>query len=220
MAEPYFADRADAGRRLAASLAAFHHVGAAVLGIPRGGVEVAAEVARALDADLDIVVAKKIGAPGQQELAIGAVTADGGRYLNDRLIDSIGVSMSYLESATAVLARDVAERAVRLRGGRSPVVLANRVVIIVDDGLATGATAIAAVRSVKRQGAARVIVAVPVGSDQACDSLRAEAEVVCPNELSSLVAIGYYYRNFEAVDDSRVIELLTTAQRPPAATGP
>mgnify|MGYP001193206221 CR=1 FL=1 len=216
MTEPRFLDRADAGRQLAAGLAEYRKTGPVVLGIPRGGVVVAAEVAWALDAELDVVVAKKLGAPGQQELAIGAVTADGGRYLNEELIESLGVSRSYLDAVTAVQAREAREREQRLRRDRPAVPLEGRVVIIVDDGLATGATALAAVRSVRARRPAKVIVAVPVGSDRSCERLRVEAEVVCLNELASLRAIGFYYREFFPVDETRVVALLAEADRPVA----
>lgn len=212
MREPCFRDRIHAGQVLAAALAPYRRNGTVVLGIPRGGMVVAAEVARTLEADLDVIVAKKIGAPGQQELAIGAVTADGGRALNDDLIDSLRVSQSYLDAATEVQIGEAQARERRLRGLRPPVRVAGRVVIIVDDGLATGATALAAARSVAAHGPAKVVVAVPVGSDRACAMLRREVEVVCPHELGDLVAVGFYYREFAPVEEAAVADLLRAAR--------
>jgi len=213
MSEPCWRDRIEAGQELGRLLAVHRGTGAVVLGIPRGGVVVAAEVARMLAADLDVVVAKKLGAPGQQELAIGAVATGGSRYLNDELISALRVSASYLAEATEVRAREAKEREERIRRHRSAVPLEGRTAIIVDDGLATGATALAAVRSVVARQARRVIVAAPVASTQACELLRREAEVVCLHELASLVAIGFYYRDFLAVEESRVVELLSEAGR-------
>src|SRR2546422_831565 len=144
--EPLFRDRRDAGRALAARLERYGGIDALVLGLPRGGVVVAAEVARRLDAELDVAVARKLGSPISPELAIGAVTASGERVLNEELIRALNVSEAYLSGVTAVEQQEARRREARLRGDRPPPRFAGRGVIVVDDGLATGATMRAALR--------------------------------------------------------------------------
>lgn len=204
-----FRDRQDAGEALAQRLE--HHRGAhpLVLGLPRGGVPVAAKVARALDADLDVVVSRKLGSPVSAELAIGAVTANGGRFLNDDVIRTLNVSEAYLTAVTATQQAEARRREALFRGSRPAPVIAGRTVILVDDGLATGATMRAAVRSVRQQQPKRLVVAVPVGSPEACAALRVEAdEVVCLYEPSDFGAVGLYYRDFRPTQDSDVQALL------------
>lgn len=204
-----FRDRVDAGERLAHRLARYRGSHALVLGIPRGGVPVAAAVARALDADLDIVVARKLGAPFSEELAIGAVTADGVRYLNEAMIADLGVDSAYLDQVTRRESAEAARREARFRGGAPPLDVAGRTVILVDDGLATGATMIAAARSIRARRPARLVIAVPVGSPQACQRLRSEAdEVVCLEAPESFWAVGLYYRDFSQTLDTEVEQLL------------
>ncbi len=209
-----FADRAEAGRRLAAVLEPYRARRPLILGIPRGGVPVAAEVARLLDAELDIVVARKLGAPGSPELAIGAVTANGGRYLNDEIIRELGVSPSYIEAVTATQRAEAERRETRFRDGRPPPAITGRVVIVVDDGLATGATMRAAVRSVRQGAPAVLVAAIPVGAPQSCAGLRAEVDtLVCLHEPEDFWAVGFYYQHFEPVEDDEARELLRQAQR-------
>lgn len=206
---PLFRDRRDAGEALAKRLA--HHRGthALVLGLPRGGVPVAAQVARALDADLDVVVSRKLGSPVSAELAIGAVTANGGRFLNEDVIRMLNVSDAYLAAVTETQQAEARRREARFRGPRPAPVIAGRTVILVDDGLATGATMRAAVRSVRQQQPKRLVVAVPVGSPQACAALRGEADdVVCLYEPKYFGAVGYYYEDFTQTQDSDVQALL------------
>jgi predicted phosphoribosyltransferase len=218
---PLFRDRIDAGRFLAERLAGYRGRNAVVLGIPRGGVPVAAEVARGVDGVLDIVVARKLGAPGQPDLALGAVTADGGRFLNEEIIAIAGASPGYVDAVTSVQMAEARRREQWLRNLRAAIPLGGRVVIVVDDGLATGATMRAAVRSVRRQGPAKLIVAVPVGSREACIALRQEAdEVVCPHERDVFGAVGLYYEHFEPTEDVQVQHILEEAHAQRAATPP
>ncbi len=209
LAEALFRDREDAGRALAKRLEHLRGAHALVLGLPRGGVPVAAQVARALDADLDVVVSRKLGSPVSAELAIGAVTANGGRFLNEDVIRALNVSDVYLAAVTATQQAEARRREAQFRGSRPAPVIAGRTVVLVDDGLATGATMRAAVRSVRQQQPKRLVVAVPVGSPEACGALRAEAdEVVCLYEPEYFGAVGYYYEDFTQTEDSDVQMLL------------
>jgi putative phosphoribosyl transferase len=194
---------------LAGALGRYRGKDTLVLGIPRGGVPVAAEVARRLDADLDVVVARKLGSPISPELAIGAVTANGGRYLNEEIIRHLGVSEAYLVQVTEEQTREARRREARFRGPHAKAPIEGRVVIVVDDGLATGATMRAAVRAVRIGQPARLVVAVPVGPIDTCAALRQESdEVVCLYELEPFWAVGLYYEHFEPVEDAEVQKIL------------
>jgi predicted phosphoribosyltransferase len=209
-----YRDRVEAGQTLGASLAQYKDKDVLVLGIPRGGVPVAVEVARALNADLDVIVARKLGAPGQPELAIGAVTANGGRFINDEAIAGLGVSEEYLQKVIEAEMTEAQRREKRFRGGRPAARIKDRVVIVADDGLATGATMRASVRSVRKAEPARLIVAVPVGSPEACAALRHEVdEVVCLYQPELFWAVGLYYRDFEPTPDDEVTRLLQEFRR-------
>ncbi len=204
-----FADRRDAGRRLAEHLSRYRDQNVLVLGIPRGGVPVAAEVARALHAELDVVVARKLGAPGQEELAIGAVTANGGEYLNEEIIAALRVSDAYLAKVRREQTAEARRRETRFRRGRPAPGLRGRVVLLVDDGLATGATMRAAARSVRKAGPAKLVIAVPVGAAETCEALRKEAdEVVCPETPEPFGAVGCFYLDFSATEDEEVDRIL------------
>ncbi|MGE0600023.1 MAG: alpha/beta fold hydrolase [Dehalococcoidia bacterium] len=208
-----FEDRDDAGRRLAAAVKARGFAGAIVLGIPRGGVPVAAYVARAIGGTLGVVVARKLGAPGNPELAVGAVTADGIPWINEDLARDTGANHDYLDREIASQAREAARREAAFDGGRRPDVR-GRAVIIVDDGIATGATALAAARSMRAAGAKPVVLAVPVGPPSTLRRLKDEAdEVICLHEDSDFWAIGQFYRDFRPVEDDevrRIIEKFST----------
>ena len=207
--ETPYEDRIHAGRVLAERLDAYRGKHVLVLGIPRGGVPVAAEVARRLDADLDIVVARKLGAPGQPELAIGAVTANGGEFVNEEIVRHVGVPEGYLERVKADQIAEARRRDARFRGDRPVERIQDRVVILVDDGLATGATMRAAIRSVRKQRPARLVAAVPVGSEEAYAALREEAdEVICASVPRRFAAVGYFYQNFEPTEDAEVERIL------------
>lgn len=204
-----YRSREEAGKHLAAALHDLAGPETLVLGIPRGGVPIAAEVARALGAGLDIIVARKLGAPYQPELAIGAVTANGGLFIDHEMVRDLGVRESYLDEITERESSVAHNREMRFRGGRRAPRIEGRTVIVVDDGLATGATMRAAVRSIRKQHPARLVVAVPVGSDEACSSLAPEADdVFCPLMPDPFFAVGMYYRDFLPVEDDEVENIL------------
>src|SRR3990170_5128694 len=207
-----FKDRKDAGELLAGCLAEYRDKNVIVLGIPRGGVPVAAEVARGLNAEMDIIVARKLGSPDSAELAIGAVTANGGRFLNEEVIRELDVSDTYLARVTEVEMAEARLMEERFRRSRPAPTLNDRIVILVDDGLATGATMRAAVRSVRKAMPARLVVAVPVAPPQTCGALQREAdEVVCPYQPDPFWAIGLFYQNFAPTEDSEVEGLIRQA---------
>jgi putative phosphoribosyl transferase len=203
-----FRDRAEAGRVLATRLGHLREVKPLVVGLPRGGVPVAAEIAAALDADLDVVLVRKIGAPDRRELAVGAVGEDGVTVRNDAVLRELGLTWDDLAAQVAGERDEIVRRARILRPGPRPD-LTGRTVILVDDGIATGATVIAALRVLRHLGAARVVLAVPVAPP---DSLRALApladEIVCPATPRHFSAVGQWYDDFTQVPDERVRALL------------
>jgi predicted phosphoribosyltransferase len=207
--EIIFADRRDAGRRLAEKLEPFRGEQPLVLGIPRGGVPVAAEVARALGAPLDVVVVGKIGSPENPEYAIGALAESGAHTLSERAVRAAGMSDAQLRALIARVEGELRERVSRYRGARPPLEVAGRTVILVDDGLATGRSALAAVLSLRTRGAARVVIAVPVAPPASLDALRVEAdEVVCVETPDRLWAVGLWYEDFRPTSDEEVAALL------------
>jgi erythromycin esterase-like protein/predicted phosphoribosyltransferase len=213
-----FHDRAEAGRALAERLTAYanrHDV--VVLGLPRGGMPVAAEVARALHAPLDVFVVRKLGVPGHPELAMGAIASGGIRVLSEDLIDELGIPRSAVEQV-AVRERLELERRDRLyRGDRRLPVLRDRTIIVIDDGLATGATMEAAVAALKTHKPSRIVVAAPVGATESCQRLSALAdEVVCATMPEPFRAVGLWYEQFDQTTDDEVIRILgPTAQSDP-----
>ncbi len=212
MTDERFLDRQSAGRRLAKSLLKLKHKEPIVLGIPRGGIVVAAEIAKALVADFGIVVTRKLEAPYQPELNLGAVTADGNTYINQVVADEVGANQQYLMSEQRRQAEIARQHQQHLAGSTSPS-LQGREVIVVDDGLVTGATAIAAARFAKTAGAERVLVAIPVGPPDALDKLRSETDlVICLQEATSFLSVARYYDTFPPVDDSTIRQLLQVHQ--------
>jgi putative phosphoribosyl transferase len=204
-----FRDRREAGRRLAERLSGLRASSPLVLGLPRGGVPVAFEVARALGAPLDILVVRKLGVPFQPELGMGAVGEDGVRVLNAEVLRQAGVTEAQLAQVEARERAEVEERATRLRGGRPAIPFPGRTVVIVDDGLATGGTARAAVRVARERGAARVILAVPVAPPETVATLRRDADdVVAVETPEPFFAIGGWYSDFSPTSDDEVIALL------------
>jgi len=212
-----FRDRIDAGEELAAVVKERHFETPVVLGIPRGGVPVAAVVARAINSELGVVVARKLGAPGNPELAIGATTESGASYINAAVATAAGASEQYLEAEKEKQIREARRREELFDGRRRPAAK-GRTVIIVDDGVATGATAIAAVRAMKAEGAERVVLAIPVGPPEMLDLLREEAdEVICLCEEEDFWAVGQFYVNFDPVSDEEVLDTLDTFEAGPVA---
>lgn len=204
-----FDDRTDAGERLAAELEQRDLAVDVVLGIPRGALPVARPVADALEADLDVVVARKMGAPHNPEVALGAVASDGSVWENDDLIDRLNVSEEYLEDIRAEEAENAREKADRYRDTAGLPDLQGKRVLIVDDGVATGATATACLRQVQETGAEWVGLAVPVGSPRAIDDLEREADAVIALQTpADFRAVGQYYRTFGQVSDEEAIEYL------------
>jgi predicted phosphoribosyltransferase len=204
-----FADRSDAGRRLAAELVDRGVDADLILAIPRGGLPLGRAVADALDAPLDIVVASKIGAPGNPEYAIGAVASDGSVWIDDDAIESLHVSDAYLDREREREIRAAREKASRYRGDREPPAVDGRTVVVVDDGVATGSTAIAALRLVREGGADRVVLAVPVGPPETVSELDTVAdEVVVLLTPSAFGAVGAFYDRFEQVTDEEAMAYL------------
>ena len=210
--QPY-RDRRDAGRRLAAELAAYRDRGSLlVLAIPRGGVPVAYEVARALGAPLDVVVVRKLGVPFQPELAMGAIASGGIRVLNSEVVDELGYPDSVIEAVAAHELSEVVRRERAYRGDRPALDPRGKIAIVVDDGLATGSSMRAAVASLQRRGTTSVVVAVPVGAESTCRQLARVADaVVCPLQPKTFVAVGQWYEDFIQTSDDEVRRLLEQA---------
>jgi putative phosphoribosyl transferase len=208
-----FRDRRAAGDELAGALVAAgygdgaHDDATVILGLPRGGVPVAARVARRLRAPLDVLLVRKLGVPGHEELAMGAIAAGGIRVLNDDVVEMSRVSEEAVARAVEAQQRVLDERARAYRGDRPPLELRGRSAIVVDDGLATGATMRAAVEAVRTQAPARIVVAVPVGAPSTCAALRATDgvdDVVCVASPEPFLAVGYWYDDFRETADDEV----------------
>ena len=204
-----FSDRVDAGKKLAKALERFKGSDVVVLGIPRGGVVVANEVAETLGAPLDVVVTRKIEAPGEPEYGLGAVTQDGEVILDRKAVESLGASSEYLDDQVRKKRREVKERMEGLRSDKPYPSLEGKVVIIVDDGIATGSSVGAAVMSVRKRRPKDVIVAVPVAPRDAIEALREDGtKVVCLETPGSFLAIGEFYSDFNQVEDVEVKRIL------------
>ena len=205
-----YRDRKDAGKRLAEQL--MHYRGKAdvvVLGLPRGGVTVAFEIAGALKCTLDILIVRKIGFPGNPELAAGAVSETGSVVFNEDIVTAYGVSGSYLEKETARQKQEIARRIALYRGGKGVPVLTGKTVILVDDGVATGATLKAAISTLKQERIAKLVVALPVASWEAQQEISPSVdEWVCLQAPTDLRAVGAYYTDFSQVEDEEVVEML------------
>ncbi|MBN1557690.1 MAG: phosphoribosyltransferase [Lentisphaerae bacterium] len=212
-----FKDRQDAGRQLAKRLRHYaEDPKVLVLALPRGGVAVADEVARAIAAPLDVFLVRKLGAPGQPELAVGALASGGVRVLNDDVIDALGVTGDELDTVAAAEQKELERREAAYRRGKPPLETTGRTVILVDDGLATGATMHAAVRALRKQGANPVVVAVPVAAPDSLQRIRREADdVVCLSAPPAFQAVGQWYERFGQLSDADVCAFLARKQPGP-----
>jgi predicted phosphoribosyltransferase/pimeloyl-ACP methyl ester carboxylesterase len=207
-----FRNRVEAGRRLARALASFASEDPVVLGLPRGGVPVAAEVARALGAPLDVAVVRKLGLPRQPELAMGAIGEEGTRVLNDEVVEQSGVTADVIDAVEQAERQVLEHRVAIFRHDREPVTLQARTAVIVDDGIATGATARAACQIARARGARRIVLAVPVGSRDRLEQLRDVADdVICLEIPDAFFAVGQAYADFRQVSDQEVVEVLNAA---------
>jgi predicted phosphoribosyltransferase len=209
-----FRDRADAGRHLLSKLGAYQgRPDVLVLGLPRGGIPVAYEVARGLSAPLDVFVVRKLGVPGQEELAMGAIATGGVRIVNRDVVDALHIPPDVVDRAAAEEARELERREQSYRGQRPEPQVAGKTVILVDDGLATGSTMRAAVAALRQQGPARIVVAVPVAAPSTCQELRREVdEIVCFATPEPFMAVGRFYDDFAQTTDEEVTELLAAAR--------
>jgi putative phosphoribosyl transferase len=213
MSRARFRDRVDAGRRLAAALAPYSgRPNLLVLALPRGGVPVGYEVARALNAPLDVMLVRKLGVPGHEELAMGAIASGGIRVLSEDIIAAFGIPERVVATIAANEEEELKRRERAYRDARPPAPVRGRTVILVDDGLATGSTMRAAAAALRVQHPERLIVAVPVAPPETCDSLRTEVDdVVCAFAPESFLAVGNWYDDFTQITDDEVRELLRAA---------
>jgi predicted phosphoribosyltransferase len=217
-----FRDRADAGRQLLSKLAAYRdRADVLVLGLPRGGIPVGYEVARGLGSPLDVFVVRKLGVPGQEELAMGAIATGGVRVVNRDVVDALNIPPDVLDRAAAEERRELERREQSYRGDRPEPDVKGRTVILVDDGLATGSTMRAAVAALRQQGPARIVVAVPVAAPSSCAELRREVEeVVCFATPEPFMAVGRFYDDFSQTTDEEVRERLASARAGERAARP
>jgi predicted phosphoribosyltransferase len=212
-----FRDRGEAGRLLAAKLVAYaNRPDVLVLALPRGGVPVAFEVAHALNVPLDVFVVRKLGVPGHEELAMGAVATGGVRVLNDQVVQGLRIPDHVIDAVAAQEQLELARRERLYRGGRPPPEVRGRTVILVDDVLATGATMHAAIEALRQQQPARIVVAVPTAAPETCEALRAEVdEVICAITPEPFYAVGLWYEDFSQTTDEEVRDLLARGDSAP-----
>ena len=214
-----FQDRVDAGRQLAARLTHYGDRGdVIVLALPRGGLPVGFEVAQALHAPLDVMIVRKLGTPGQPELAMGAIASGGVRVVNDEVIRELGISQEQLDEVAAEEQLEVERRERLYRAGRPPLEIAGRTAILVDDGIATGSTMRAAIQALRAQKPARLVVAAPTAAPATCEQIRKQVdELVCLTTPDPFVAIGFFYRDFPQLSDDAVREILHKATVQPSS---
>lgn len=205
-----YLDRSDAGTKLASRLEEYaNREDVIVLALPRGGVPVGYQVARALGVGLDIFLVRKLGVPGYEELAMGAIASGGVRVLNDSVIRELRISDEQMERVASEEFRELKRRESAYRGDRPLPLIDGKTVILIDDGLATGSTMRAAIKALRRHDPAAIVVAVPVGAHETCQALKNEADqVVCINQSRDLGAISQWYANFDQTTDDEVIDLL------------
>lgn len=204
-----FSNRAEAGKLLADALSEYRGKKAVVVGIPRGGMIVAREIARELNADLDVIVAHKLRTPGQGELAMGSISERGDLFLNQEVLRDANVNDRDIEDEKTIQKAEMERRIELFRAVKPRIPLKSRIVIVTDDGVATGATTQAAIKAAQAEKPKRLILAVPVGSEDTLRELAADVDVlVCLKSPSGLTAIGQVYRHFEAVTDEEVLEIM------------
>jgi predicted phosphoribosyltransferase len=210
-----FRDRSEAGRLLADRLRGYaNRPDVIVLALPRGGVPVAYEVARALDAPLDVFLVRKMGVPGHEEFAFGAIATGGIRVINQDVVQALGIPPKLIDAIAAREQQELERRERLYRGTRPPPEVRDRTVILVDDGLATGSTMLAAVRALRSEGVGRIVAAVPVASPEACEQLGEEADdVICAVTPEPFNAVGLWYQDFSQTTDDQVKEWLAHANR-------
>jgi putative phosphoribosyl transferase len=211
----FYVDRAHAGHALADALREYAgRPDVVVLALPRGGVPVASRVAEALDAPFDVFLVRKLGFPGSEEFAMGAIASGGVRILNEPVLERYGVPETLIETVARREGLELARREKIYRGGQPPLEVRGKIVIVVDDGLATGFSMRAAVKALRALGPGKVVVAVPVGPRETVEDLRRIAdEVVCPATPEPFLAVGSFYENFEQTSDRDVVDLLSRARR-------
>lgn len=211
--ERLFRDRSDAGRILAGMLDEYaYRPDVVVLALPRGGVPVGFEIARALNVPLDVMVVRKLGVPGHQELAMGAIASGRVRVLNEDVVRMLGISNQIVNEATEREQRELIRRERAYRGDRPPVEVQGRTVILVDDGLATGSTMRAAVAALRQRGPARILIAVPAAAPDTCAELRAEVDdIICAMTPEPFYSVGMWYEDFSQTTDEEVRDLLERA---------
>ncbi len=216
-----FRDRHEAGLRLAETLQSYgNRADVIVLALPRGGVPVGYEIATRLGVPLDLLVVRKLGVPGHEELAMGAIASGGVEIVEPRLLDRLGISERALARVVGRERAELARRERLFRGERPPLEIAGKTVIVVDDGLATGATMVAAVQSLRSRHPARIVVAVPVASRETCDAFRALVDqVICLVTPEPFRAVGIWYDDFSQTSDTEVRELLDRAREQPTRAG-
>jgi predicted phosphoribosyltransferase len=217
-----FRDRRDAGRHLAANLADYAgRSDVLVLALPRGGVPVAFEVVQALGAPLDVFLVRKLGAPGQEELAIGAIASGGVRWFNEDVVRALRITPEVIEEVTATALEELQRREREYRGNRPAPDVSGKTVILIDDGLATGASMRVAVAALRQRHPARLVVAVPIASPVACDELAQEVdEVICARTPEPFYAVGLWYEDFSQTTDEEVRDLLRRAAEGRKAENP
>ncbi len=216
-----FQDRQDAGRQLAERLLGSRYEAPVVLALPRGGVVVGYEVALALEAPLDVIVARKLGAPGNPEFGFGAVGPGGVRVVDDNTVRMLGLSEAQIEQIAARETEEMERRMRRYHGDRPPLELQGRTVILVDDGLATGVTARSAIQAIRAQKPRQLVLAVPVSARDTAEAIRSEVdELVCLNAPLAFMAVGQWYHEFGQTSDGEVIELLERARQRGGDTEP
>ncbi|MEM1575333.1 MAG: phosphoribosyltransferase [Nitrososphaerota archaeon] len=208
-----FKDRTQAGQRLAEKLLEYKDKDVIILAIPRGGVVVAYEIAKVLNAPLDLIIPRKIGAPYQPELAIGAVTQDGTIILNEDIVSYLPIPENYIKAEAERQKKEIERRLIKYKGSTIEPNVENKIVIIVDDGIATGATMIAAIVSIRKKKPLKIVVAIPVAPPESLEKIKEYAdEIVCLQTPEPFFAIGQFYERFEQLEDEEVIDLLNRSK--------